>query len=97
MNDKRGSVKDAMTTKLKEALAPLELDVVDDSQRHAGHQMHPGGVEPGWETHFNVKVVSAAFAGKSRLERHRIVNTLLAAELAGGVHALSIDARAPGE
>jgi BolA protein len=91
------SVKDRIRDKLQGALAPVALEVVDESQKHAGHMLHPGGVEPRGETHFAVKVVSAAFAGKSRLARHRAVNELLAEELAAGVHALAIDARAPGE
>ena len=95
------SVKDRITAKLTEALAPTLLEVIDDSHRHAGHIGHPGSGHPGAmsasETHFNVKVVSAAFAGKTRLARHRLVNDLLSAELQGGVHALAIEARAPGE
>lgn len=91
------SVKDTMRAKLESALKPLSLDVIDDSAKHAGHMLHPGGVEPRGETHFTVKVVSEAFAGKSRLERHRMVNALLAQELADGVHALAIQAKSPGE
>lgn len=91
------SVKERIRDRLTAALAPAELDVIDDSAKHAGHQFHPGGVEPGGETHFTVKVVSDAFAGKTRLARHRIVNDLLAQELADGVHALAIVAKAPGE
>ncbi len=67
--------------------------VIDESEQHHGH----GGWREGGETHFRVNVVSAAFAGKSRVERHRIVNGLLAEELAGRVHALAISAKAPGE
>lgn len=91
------SVKEEITRKLREAFAPVELEVVDDSARHAGHHTNPSrGGEVG-ETHFNVHVVSAAFAGKSRIDRHRMVNTLLADELAASVHALAIKAKAPGE
>jgi BolA family transcriptional regulator, general stress-responsive regulator len=86
-------VKDAITEKLTAALAPVELEVADESDRHLGHS----GWREGGETHFSVKVVSAAFAGKSRVERHRMVNGLLAVELAGRVHALAISAKAPGE
>jgi BolA family transcriptional regulator, general stress-responsive regulator len=86
-------VKDAITEKLTAALAPVELEVADESDRHLGHS----GWREGGETHFSVKVVSAAFAGKSRVERHRMVNGLLAVELAGRVHALAISANAPGE
>lgn len=91
------SVKDNMRAKLENALTPLALDVIDDSAKHAGHLLHPGGVEPRGETHFTVKVVADAFAGKSRLERHRMVNAILADEIAGGVHALAIEAKSPGE
>ena len=66
---------------------------MNDSHRHAGHAGSPGT----GESHFTIKVVSAAFAGKSRLERHRMVNQALAAELAGKIHALAIAALAPDE
>ncbi len=91
------SVKEMMRTKLESALAPLSLDVIDDSAKHVGHILHPGGVEPRGETHFTVNVVSEAFAGKSRIDRHRMVNAILADELAADVHALAIQAKAPGE
>ena len=87
------SVRDVMTVKLREALAPTELEVIDESHRHIGH----GGWREGGETHFSVKVVSPAFVGKSRVERHRMVNAILAEELAGRVHALAVNAKAPGE
>ena len=64
----------------------------DESHQHAGH----AGSRPGGETHYRVYIVSEAFQGKSRIERHRMVNTALAQELAGGVHALAIHASAPG-
>ncbi len=79
-------------TKLATALDPIALDVSDDSHLHAGHAGNPNG---GGETHFSIKVVSQAFAGKSRLQMHRAINGLLADELSAGVHALAIDARAP--
>ena len=87
------SVEDQIRKKLTRALAPVALEVVNDSHRHAGHAGSPGTVQ----SHFTVKVVSEVFAGKSRIERHRMVNQVLAAELAGTVHALAIDARAPDE
>ena len=87
------SVEDQIREKLTRAFAPVALEVVNDSHRHAGHASSPGT----GESHFTVKVVAQAFAGKSRLERHRMVNQALAAELAGRVHALAIDARAPEE
>jgi BolA protein len=86
-----------MIAKLTAALAPASLDVIDDSAKHAGHMLHPGGVEPRGETHFTVRITAEAFAGKSRLQRHRLVNDALAQELRDGVHALAIEAKAPGE
>jgi BolA protein len=89
-------VKDQIAEKLNAALAPQSLDVEDESQNHAGHAGHAGH-RPGGQTHFRVYIVSEAFRGKSRLERHRMINQLLAVELAAGVHALAIHASAPGE
>lgn len=86
-------VKETMEAKLAAAFAPVHLAVSDDSEQHHGH----GGWREGGETHFSVEVVSAAFTGKSRVDRHRMVNAALSAELAGGVHALAIRAKAPGE
>ena len=87
------NTKDIITNKLHEAFSPENLDVVDESHLHEGHSGH----RPGGETHFRVYIVSAAFEGKSRIERHRMINSTLAAELKGGVHALAIRAQAPGE
>lgn len=84
---------DIITDKLTQAFAPQSLAVEDESHLHAGHAGH----RPEGQTHYRVYIVSAAFAGKSRLERHRLINAALAAELAGGVHALAIHAAAPGE
>jgi BolA family transcriptional regulator, general stress-responsive regulator len=86
-------VEEQITQKLREAFAPVALEVVNDSHRHAGHASSP---QTG-ESHFSIKVVSASFAGKSRVERHRMVNAVLAEELAGKVHALAISALAPEE
>jgi BolA family transcriptional regulator, general stress-responsive regulator len=87
------STRDAMQEKLARAFAPLSLDVIDESHQHEGHAGH----REGGETHFRVYIVSEAFRGKTRIERHRMVNETLAAELKGGVHALAIQALAPGE
>jgi BolA protein len=87
------TVKDRITTALKQGLQPSFLAVHDDSDQHRGH----GGWREGGETHFRVEIEAEVFAGKSRLDRHRMVNALLAAELADRVHALAIQARAPGE
>ena len=86
-------VREVIMRKLNEAFAPEVLAVEDESERHRGH----GGWREGGETHFRVRIVSAAFAGKSRVDRHRLVNAALAEELRAGVHALAIEARAPGE
>jgi BolA family transcriptional regulator, general stress-responsive regulator len=87
------STKDIITKKLREAFEPESLDVTDESHLHEGHAGH----RPGGETHFRVYIVSPAFQGKSRVERHRMINATLSGELAGSVHALAIKAQAPGE
>lgn len=79
--------------KLKAAFAPKSLTVSDDSHKHHGH----AGWREGGETHFSVSLVSEAFSGKGRIERHRMVNAVLAEELGASVHALAISAKAPGE
>lgn len=84
---------DRIAEKLTEALVPESLKVVDESHQHEGHAGH----RPGGETHFRVYIVAEAFAGKSRIERHRLINAILADDLNGGVHALAIHAQAPGE
>jgi len=86
-------IRDTITEKLTAAFAPESLRVVDESHQHAGHAGH----RPGGETHFRVYIVAAAFEGKTRIERHRMINQTLARELAAGVHALAIHAAAPGE
>ena len=87
------SIKDTITLKLTQAFAPAEIEVVDDSERHRGHS----GYRDGGETHFNVRIVAEAFAGKRRIERHRMVHERLADELAGGVHALALKIATPEE
>ena len=87
------STKDAIIEKLREAFGPESLDVQDESHLHEGHAGH----SPGGETHFRLYIVSPVFEGKSRIERHRMINAVLAGELAGSVHALVIKAEAPGE
>jgi BolA protein len=86
-------VKARIAEKLNAAFAPQSLEVEDESHRHEGHSGH----RPGGQTHFRVHIVAEAFRGKSRIERHRMINQTLSAELAGGVHALAIHASAPGE
>jgi BolA protein len=90
----RATTRDIIAEKLTGAFAPERLEVIDESHRHAGH----AGARPGGQTHYSVHIVSQAFRGKSRIERHRMVNAALAAEIeGGGVHALAIRAAAPGE
>jgi BolA protein len=82
-------MQDVIARKLTEAFVPKSLEVIDDSHRHEGHAGH----REGGETHFNVHIVSEAFKGKSRVERHRMINAVLREELANKIHALAIDAR----
>lgn len=87
------SLKDWITATLRERLDPIRLVVEDESQQHFGH----AGWREGGETHFRIDVVSRAFEGKSRVERHRVVNAALAGAFERGLHALTIQAKAPGE
>jgi BolA protein len=87
------TTRDVIAEKLTQAFAPERLDVIDESHLHAGH----AGARAGGETHYRVYIVSQAFRGKSRVDRHRLVNATLASELQGGVHALAIRAAAPEE
>lgn len=87
------SLQARMREKLMLALNPTRLDIVNESHQHAGHSSSPRT----GESHFRVLIVSDAFASKSRVERHRIVNDVLRDELRDGVHALAIKALAPGE
>ena len=82
-----GIYSDRIRTKLTQAFQPLKLTIDDDSVRHHGHA---GADVDGGETHFNVEIVSAAFTGKSRVERQRLVHAVLADELKERVHALSL-------
>jgi len=87
------SMQQTITDKLREAFSPESLQVQDESHLHEGHAGHRAG----GETHFRIYIVSGAFKGKSRIERHRLINATLADELATSVHALAIHAQAPGE
>lgn len=87
------SVTAALDAKLRQAFAPVELDILDDSARHAGH----AGARPEGETHFRVRIVSAHFEGLSRLERQRRIHAALAQELEARIHALSLTALTPQE
>ena len=86
-------VADRIRAKLEGAFAPVSLDVIDESAKHAGHS----GARPEGETHFRVRIVSAAFAGLSRVERQRKVYAALSEEMMNRVHALSVSALTPEE
>lgn len=88
-----GAIIEAIRNKLTAAFEPTRLEVEDDSARHHGH----AGARPGGESHFNVVIEAAAFAGANKVARQRMVYRALAEELAGPVHALSVKAIAPGE
>lgn len=88
-----GPVEKEIQRLLQEAFEPLQLDVVNDTARHHGH----AGDDGSGESHFTVAIESAAFAGKSRLERQRMVNRALGDIPGGRVHALAVRAKAPGE
>lgn len=85
------SVADRIETKLRAALEPEHLQVINESHKHRGHAGSPGT----GDSHFAVHIVAAIFAGQSRIARQRMVMAALAEELAGPVHALSIKAAAP--
>ena len=87
------TMKELITRALEERFGPTQLVVTDESHQHHGH----AGWREGGETHFRLDIVSEAFAGKSRVERHRLVNDALKAAFDRGLHALAIKARAPGE
>jgi len=95
------SIQAAMESKLKQAFAPERLAVLNESHLHAGHHHEESGHHSTFdgtgETHFRVRIVSAAFTGMSRIERHRAVNAVLADEIKAGVHALAVEPAAPGE
>lgn len=88
------SMKSSIAEKLTAALSPERLDVINESHLHAGHKPEFDG---GGETHIRVRIVSAAFVGMSRVARHRAINDLVKAEFDAGLHALAVEAAAPGE
>jgi len=88
------SLRQRMENKLRDAFSPDRLNVIDESHMHAGHQPDMTGTG---ETHMRVQIVSEQFSGKSRVDRHRAINGLLKPELDAGLHALAIEAAAPGE
>lgn len=94
MTDQTLTIAARMEENLRKALSPERLEVINESHLHAGHQESFDGTG---ETHFRIRIVSNAFSGMSRLQRHRTVNDLLEAELQETVHALAIEPAAPGE
>ncbi|WP_223479805.1 BolA family protein [Oricola indica] len=90
-----GPIEERIVKKIEEAFSPERLAVINESHLHAGHQ--GGSVDGSGETHFRVRVISEKFAGLGRVDRHRALNELLAAEIADGVHALALEPSAPGE
>ena len=95
------SIQASIEEKLRWAFAPERLSVINESHLHAGHHHIESGhhveFDGKGETHFRVRLVSSAFAGMSRVERHRAVNEALADEIKAGLHALAIEPAAPGE
>jgi BolA protein len=87
------SAETRMREKLLVALEPTRLDIVNESELHAGHRSAPGT----GESHFRILIVSPKFSGASRIERHRMVNAALADELQGRIHALALSTYAPSE
>jgi len=87
------TMQERIVARLTAALDPILLDVIDESDRHAGHS----GAREGGGTHYRVRVVSGQFERQSRVERHRLVYGLLTSEFADGLHALALVAKAPGE
>jgi BolA protein len=87
------TIRESLERKIAEALSPKTLEITDESHHHAGH----AGARAGGDSHFNVVIVADAFAGKSRVDRQRLVNGLLADEFAAGLHALSLTTLTPEE
>ena len=87
------NIRDRMMAKLEAGLAPTRIEIEDESHLHAGH----AGARKASETHYRIKVASARFSGKGRIDRHRMVYALLAEEIAEGVHALALHTKTPDE
>ena len=90
---KTGPVATEMVARLTSALSPIRIELTDDSEQHRGH----GGYNPAGESHFSLRIESAAFVGKNRVERQRMIYAALGDMMESRVHALSIKANAPGE
>ena len=90
---KPGPVAAEMLARLNSALSPTRIELTDESEQHRGH----GGYNPAGESHFSLRIESAAFEGKTRVQRQRMIYAALGDLMRERVHALSIKARAPGE
>ena len=89
-----GTIQATLEQKLRDEFAPVSLEVINESHLHAGHQPSFDGTG---ETHFRIKVVSDAFTQMNRVARHRAINALVTDLMDNGLHAIAIDAKAPGE
>jgi stress-induced morphogen len=89
--------RDQRILEAMKALTPVKLDLVNDSQKHAGHTQHLGGAGFTGDTHYKLVIVSPLFEGQSRIDRQRMVMNLLKDEFNSGLHALEIKAKAPSE
>ena len=89
-----GQIADFLTTKLEQAFSPVSLEIINESHLHKGHQPQFDGEG---ETHFRVRIVAEVFREMSRVERHRSINEVVAPKMQAGLHAIAIEARAPGE
>lgn len=87
-------IRDSIENRLQETFQPERLEVIDESAHHAGHQP---GMSGNAETHMRIRIVASAFTGQSRVNRHRAINDLLKPQFDAGLHALAIEAAAPGE
>ena len=92
-SQRTGPIAAEMLARLNSALSPTAIELIDDSEQHRGH----GGYNPAGESHFRLRIESAAFAGKSRVERQRLIYAALGDLMRERVHALSIRATAPGD
>ena len=88
-----GPVAAEMLARLNSALSPSRIELIDDSEQHRGH----GGYNPAGESHFTLRIESAGFEGKNRVQRQRMIYAALGSLMESRVHALSIRATAPGE
>ncbi len=91
------NTRDERITTAMQALKPIQLELKNDSQKHAGHAEHLGSAGFTGETHYKLTITSEAFTGQSRIDRQRMVMDLLKTEFKTGLHALEIKAKAPGE